>query len=627
MNAPESPTTLLIPLADIIQSPTNPRKHFDTAKLDELALSIKAHGVLQPILVRKWEVGMANPSHQPMIEMMRYHEIVCGERRWRASQIAGMATIPAIVRELTDKQVLELQVVENLQREDVHALEEAEGYERLMKFHDYTADSLGEKIGKSRAYIYARVKLLALAPAARDLFFEGKLTASTALLIARIPGTTLQMQAATDITKPDWKGDVMAYRAAADHIQRVYTLDLEEATFKTADAALVPKAGSCDACPKRSGNDLILFADIGDPDVCTDPACFRNKRETNFLRLKDLAQKSGHEIVSGKEAEEALVSGRWSLEKFNLANLDDVCRDDEDSRSYREILGKNTPAVTYVEDKRHGTLVEAVDTKLLAVALKKAGIKPPADKTGKTDRADKNHQREQAERDAKAKAENTWRGKLFQAIRLQLGERFAGGTFTADDLRPIVMDIYAQRLENGDFGADELMKVWGFTVPEDADIDGCMPALTDFFNTLAMPALWLFLADMVLIDDTRVNPWAFNNDQTPTPRLLLAQAARLDIDAEALHEPPPAPAKVQPKTAKTKTAKPASTHPSAAHASDVSASPAAPAKEPKPAKKPAAKKAKAKVNPAPASPANEAAAPPKTNARPAWPFPTGARSC
>lgn len=619
MNAP---TTLLIPLADIIQSPTNPRKHFDAAKIDELALSIKAHGVLQPILVRKWEVGMANPSHQPMVEMMRRHEIVCGERRWLASQIAGMATIPAIVRELTDKQVLELQVVENLQREDVHALEEAEGYERLMKFHDYTADTLGEKIGKSRAYIYARIKLLALAPAARDLFFEGKLTASTALLIARIPGTTLQMQAATDITKPDWKGDVMAYRAAADHIQRVYTLDLEEATFKTADAALVPKAGSCDACPKRSGNDLILFADIGDPDVCTDPACFKNKRETNFLRLKDLAQKSGHEIVSGKEAEEALVSGRWSLEKFNLANLDDVCRDDEDSRSYREILGKNTPAVTYVEDKRHGTLVEAVDTKLLAVALKKAGIKPPAGKTGKTVRADKNYQREQAERDAKATVENTWRGKLFQAIRLKLGERFAGGTFTADDLRPIVMAIYTQQLGAGEYGAEEMMNVWGFTVPEEADLDDCQPVLIDFFNTLAMPALWLFLADMILINDTKVMPWAFSGDKVPTPTLLLAQAARLNIDVEALRE---LPAKVQPKTAKTKATKPASTPPDAAHASDVSASPAAPAEQPKPAKKPAAKKAKAKTNPAPAMPANEAAAPPKTSAMPAWPFPAGAR--
>lgn len=617
MNAPESPTTLLIPIADIIQSPTNPRKHFDATKLDELALSIKAHGVLQPILVRKWDVGMANPSQQPMVEMMRRHEIVCGERRWRASQIAGMATIPAIVRELTDKEVLELQVVENLQREDVHALEEAEGYERLMKYHDYTADSLGEKIGKSRAYIYARIKLLALAPAARDLFFEGKLTASTALLIARIPGTTLQMQAAADITKPDWKGDVMAYRAAADHIQRVYTLDLEDATFKTDDAALVPKAGSCDACPKRSGNDLILFADIGDPDVCTDPACFKNKRETNFLRLKDIAQKSGREIVSGKEAEEALVSGRYSLEKFNLANLNDTCRDDPDQRSYRDILGKQAPAVTYVEDKRHGTLVEAVDTKLLAVALKKAGIAKP---TGKTDRADRNHQREQAEREAKAKAGNLWRGQLFQAIRLKLGERFAGSTFDETDLRPIVMEVFRQLSENGGRGIGEVMQLWILDLSDVSDEATEIKMLTEFFATLTMPALWLFMTDLALIEDTWVAPWAFNSTSEPQPTLLLAQTARLGIDAEALREPPTATTKVQPKTAKTKAAKPAPTPSDAAHASDVSAQPATPAEEPK-----AAKKAKAKADPAPAMPANEAATPPKTSAMPAWPFPTGAR--
>lgn len=628
MNAPETlPATVLLPPSSLLPSPTNPRKHFDPAKLAELAESIKEHGVIQPILVRKWQVGMSVPKGKNFGDLtdMNAHEIACGERRWRASQIAGVATVPVIVRDLTDKQVLELQVIENLQREDVHPLEEAEGYERLMKHHGYTADTLGDKVGKSRAYIYGRLKLLALVPAARDLFYASSLTSSTALLIARIPGATLQMKAAVEITKPDWQKEVMSARQAAEYIRRNYMLDLDEATFKTADAELVKKAGSCDACPKRSGNDLLLAADVGSPNVCTDPPCFQDKKNANFLRLKTLAEQSGKEVVTGKAAEDMTYNGDFSLRAHNLARLDAVCHDDKDRRTYAEILGKAAPAVTLVEDPKKKVFIEAVDTRQLEIALKKAGIGKP---TSKTDRADKNFQRDQAERDAKAVAENTWRGKLFQAIRLQLGERFAGSTFTADDLRPIVMALYSQQLENGDYSAEELMTVWGFTVPEETDIDDCHPALIDFFNTLDMAALWLFLADMVLINDSKVMPWAFNNDQTPIPRLLLAQAARLDIDAEALRNPPPEPAKVQPKTAKAKPAKPASTPVDAARAGDKGAA-AAPAKtEAETPKKAAPKKTKAKADPAPSSTANEAAAPPKPSGMhpmAAWPFPQGAR--
>jgi ParB/RepB/Spo0J family partition protein len=617
MNAPETlPAAVLLPPSSLLPSPTNPRKHFDPAKLAELAESIKEHGVIQPILVRKWQVGMAMPPGKTFGDMadMNAHEIACGERRWRASQIAGVATVPVIVRELNDKQVLELQVIENLQREDVHPLEEAEGYERLLKFHDYTADTLGDKVGKSRAYIYARLKLLALVPAARDLFYAGKLTASTALLIARIPGATLQMKAATEITTPDWQKEVMSTRRAAEHIQNHYMLDLDDATFKTDDAELIKKAGSCDACPKRSGNDLLLAADIGSPNVCTDPPCFQNKRDANFLRLKTLAEQSGKEVVTGKEAADMTYNGDFSLRAHNLARLDAVCHDDKDHRTYAQILGKAAPAVTLVEDPRKKVFIEAVDTRQLEIALKKAGIGKP---TGKTDRADKNHQRDQAERETKAKTENTWRAKLFQEIRLKLGARFAAGTFDETDLRPIVMEVFRHELGNGGRGTDEMMKLWNLDLSADTNGEEVeIKVLTDFFATLAMPALWLFLTDIALVEDTWVAPWAFNSTIEPQPTLLLAQAARLGIDVETLRE--------QPKTAKTKAAKPVSPPSNAAQAPASSAPPAAPAKAQSPAKKPAAKKAKAKANPAPALPANEPAAPVKPMA--AWPFPTGANT-
>ena len=127
-------------------------------------------------------------------------EIVAGERRWRASREAGLDTIPAIVRTLDDSQVLEIQLVENLHREGLHELEEAEGYEILMQQHHYDIEQLVAKVGRSRAYVYARLKLLALDKKSRDAFYAGKLTAATALLLARIPVPALQQEALKAIT-------------------------------------------------------------------------------------------------------------------------------------------------------------------------------------------------------------------------------------------------------------------------------------------------------------------------------------------------------------------------------------------------------------------------------------------
>jgi len=370
-------------------------------------------------------------------------------------------------------------------------------------------------------------------------------------------------RAATEITTPDWQKEVMSTRRAAEHIQNHYMLDLDDATFKTDDAELIKKAGSCDACPKRSGNDLLLAADVGSPNVCTDPPCFQNKRDANFLRLKTLAEQRGKEVVTGKEAADMTYNGDFSLRAHNLARLDAVCHDDKDHRTYAEILGKAAPAVTLVEDPKKKVFIEAVDTRQLEIALKKAGIGKP---TGKTNRFDKNHQREQAERETKAKTENTWRAKLFQEIRLKLGARFAAGTFDETDLRPIVMEVFRQLASSGGRGIDEVMKLWSFDTSECDDEDAELKILNAFFGKLTMPALWLFMTDLALIEDTWVGAWAFNSTIEPQPTLLLAQASRFGIDAEALRESKPAPAKVQPKTAKTKAAKPVSPPSNAAQA-------------------------------------------------------------
>ena len=143
------------PMERITASKTNPRKIFDDAALADLAASIKKHGVAQPILLRPTHVDAG----------ITFFEVVAGERRFRASKLAGKTTVPAIVRNLSDAEALEIQVIENLQRQDLHPLEEAEGFEVLMRENGYTADVMAEKTGKSKAYIYASLKLCALEPA------------------------------------------------------------------------------------------------------------------------------------------------------------------------------------------------------------------------------------------------------------------------------------------------------------------------------------------------------------------------------------------------------------------------------------------------------------------------------
>lgn len=168
MSAP----TLLSPLS-IRESKTNPRKHFDAAKLAELSASIAKLGVLQPILVRPLEDGD--------------YELVCGHRRLRAAKDAGVKAIPVNVRELSDVEALECQLVENMERADIHPLEEAAGYHALMaKPHKYTAATLAERTGRSVKYIYDRVKLLDLAKEAQALFLADRITAGHAIILARL---------------------------------------------------------------------------------------------------------------------------------------------------------------------------------------------------------------------------------------------------------------------------------------------------------------------------------------------------------------------------------------------------------------------------------------------------------
>ena len=195
------PQMRMVEVALIEESLANPRKHFDATKLQELADSIKASGVHQPILLRPLPgTRLAETFGQrSQGAPLPAYELVAGARRLRACKLAKVAEVPAMIRELTDTEALEIQVVENLQREDVTELEEAEGYEVLMRQGNLNADQVGAKIGKSRSYVYARLKVLDLCHQARKALREGKIDFSRGLLIARIPDEALQIKAGTQL--------------------------------------------------------------------------------------------------------------------------------------------------------------------------------------------------------------------------------------------------------------------------------------------------------------------------------------------------------------------------------------------------------------------------------------------
>ncbi|MGE8940561.1 ParB/RepB/Spo0J family partition protein [Leptospira interrogans] len=157
----------MVPIDQIRGGKLNPRKEFKEEDLVELSDSIRQKGIVQPIVVRPDRMGGG-------------YEIVAGERRWRAAQRANLHTMPVIVRELTDQEVLELGIIENVQRADLNAIEEAAGYRELIERYNYTQDQLAEVIGKSRSHLANTLRLLKLPEQVQDLVQGGKLTAGHA---------------------------------------------------------------------------------------------------------------------------------------------------------------------------------------------------------------------------------------------------------------------------------------------------------------------------------------------------------------------------------------------------------------------------------------------------------------
>lgn len=173
-----------IKLTDIEPNDKQPRKEFDDTALSDLSESIKEHGVVQPIIVRKLGNG---------------YQIIAGERRWRASRLAGLKTIPAIVKDCTNLEVMELALIENLQREDLNSIEEAQAYKSLIEEYEMTQEDIAKKIGKSRPTIANSLRLLQLPSGIKDMIASGKISQGHARALLAIEGEKKQLEIAEKI--------------------------------------------------------------------------------------------------------------------------------------------------------------------------------------------------------------------------------------------------------------------------------------------------------------------------------------------------------------------------------------------------------------------------------------------
>jgi ParB/RepB/Spo0J family partition protein len=287
-------------LSTLRESPTNARKHHDAQAIQELEESIKAHGILVPLLVRPLDGG-------------KTLEIVAGSRRYRAAKAAKLKAVPVEVRDLSDDQAIEIGLVENLQRENLHPLDEGEAYRRLMDSGKCEAVAIAVRVGKEVTHVYRRMKLLDLIVEARGAFLGDQITEAHATLIARLQ-PEVQKEALKECFEQVWTTDhkkeraLIPYRELARWIEQNVHLDLAKAPWKKEDATLHPPAGSCTACPKRTGASPMLFPDITKKDTCTDRVCFGEKMGLFLVRQKATLEAAGKpwvqlsgEYRSGKE--------------------------------------------------------------------------------------------------------------------------------------------------------------------------------------------------------------------------------------------------------------------------------------------------------------------------------------
>ena len=276
-SAPEGTELRQIPVVKISANPHQPREAFDDDALASLAASIDALGVLQPILVRP----MGDDAY----------ELIAGERRWRASQLVGLESIPAIVRVIDDNASLQQALVENLHREDLNALEEAAGYQQLIDEFGLTQDDVASRVGRSRSAVANTIRLLALSPRAQQLLVEGSITAGHARALLAIESVDDQQSLAERIV-----AESLTVRETEEAVRRLVAAQYAEDEASDAPGAAPAKPAALLEVESRLAEHL-------DTRVAVTMSGRRGRLVVDFANLDDL-DRIFRVVVDGRETDD-----------------------------------------------------------------------------------------------------------------------------------------------------------------------------------------------------------------------------------------------------------------------------------------------------------------------------------
>lgn len=270
-----------IKVSDIFLSDKNPRKTFSQNGLNQLAKSIKGVGLINPITVRKVDDK---------------YELIAGERRFKACKVARVEMVKATIVDVDDETAYRMMIIENLQREDVHPLEEAAGFSDMRDDHKLTIAQIAEQVGRSEGFVLKRMKLNDLIDPLRESFYEGHMTLQIALALSRIDPESQQRAYDRMYQEEGWDG-YPTIKQIRTFIDRNVNHNLEEAPFDVEDAELYPEAGPCMTCPKRAGANPLLFDDTEDEDYCFDATCYNIKCNLQFRIDLELALDSDEMVI------------------------------------------------------------------------------------------------------------------------------------------------------------------------------------------------------------------------------------------------------------------------------------------------------------------------------------------
>ena len=280
-----------IAVDNIKLSTTNPRSKLSEGNINELVESIREHGVITPVLLRPLSGDL--------------YELVDGERRFRAAQKLELEELPAIIRELSDIEVVEIQIISSLHKKDIHPLDECHGFQQLIDIKNYSPAMIADKISKPLPYVYQRLSFQYLINPVRKAFEEGKINVGHAGLLARMQEHDQEeLFAWLHIYGDQWH----TVQQLKENIHNKFMTNLNQAAFSKNEEELVKGVGSCKECPKRTGFNEELFNDVSSKDVCTDRKCFEKKVQAHITReTKKIETETGEKPV--KISSEHYVSG------------------------------------------------------------------------------------------------------------------------------------------------------------------------------------------------------------------------------------------------------------------------------------------------------------------------------